>query len=92
MAEVAALAKARGASVHTDAAQSVGKVPVDVRQLNVDLLSVAGHKLYAPKGVEPDKTVGSVRLTLGRSTTRADVIAAAEALWRAWALVCAATG
>ena len=49
--EVAALAKAHGASAHTDAAQSVGKVPVDVRQLNVDLLSIAGHKLYAPKGV-----------------------------------------
>ena len=220
--EVAALAKAHGASAHTDAAQSVGKVPVDVRQLNVDLLSIAGHKLYAPKGVgalyvkrgtplapfvlgagherglrpgtenvasivglglaceiagrdleevsarladlreelwqrlaarvpglernghltlrlpntlnvrfpnasgnailaaapgiaastgsachaggerpsavilamgiEPDKAVGSVRLTLGRSTTPADVLAAVEALSRAWAQVCAATG
>jgi cysteine desulfurase len=42
---------AAGALVHTDAAQSVGKVPVHVRELDVDLLSVAGHKLYAPKGV-----------------------------------------
>jgi len=222
VAEIAALAKALGASVHTDAAQSVGKVPVDVRQLKVDLLSIAGHKLYAPKGVgalyvkrgtplapfvlgagherglrpgtenvasivglglaceiagrdleevsarladlreelwqrlaarvpglernghltlrlpntlnvrfpnasgnailaaapgiaastgsachagrespsavilamgiEPDKAVGSVRLTLGRSTTPADVLAAVEALSRAWAQVCAATG
>ena len=41
----------RGALVHTDAAQSVGKVPVNVNDLGVDLLSVAGHKLYAPKGV-----------------------------------------
>lgn len=40
-----------GALVHSDAAQSVGKVPVRVRDLDVDLLSVAGHKLYAPKGV-----------------------------------------
>lgn len=40
-----------GAWVHTDAAQAVGKVPVSVRTLGVDLLTVAGHKLYAPKGV-----------------------------------------
>lgn len=49
--EVAAIARSRGVLVHTDAAQSVGKVPVNVDELGVDLLSVAGHKLYAPKGV-----------------------------------------
>ncbi len=51
VAELATLARAAGALVHTDAAQSVGKVPVRVRDLGVDLLTVAGHKLYAPKGV-----------------------------------------
>jgi cysteine desulfurase len=51
VADIARAAKARGALVHTDAAQSVGKVTVDVNELGVDLLTIAGHKLYAPKGV-----------------------------------------
>lgn len=49
--EIARIAKKRGVIVHTDAAQSMGKVPVDVNGLGVDLLSIAGHKLYAPKGI-----------------------------------------
>ncbi len=51
IAEIARITRARGALFHTDAAQSVGKVPVDVRALGCDLLTVAGHKLYGPKGV-----------------------------------------
>ncbi|MFC1715317.1 cysteine desulfurase family protein [Candidatus Poribacteria bacterium] len=49
--EIGALARSAGILFHTDAAQSVGKIPVQVDDLNVDLLSVAGHKLYAPKGI-----------------------------------------
>jgi cysteine desulfurase len=49
--EVADLCRERGVAIHTDAAQAVGKVAVNVTDLGVDLLSVAGHKLYAPKGV-----------------------------------------
>jgi cysteine desulfurase len=49
--DISRLAKRRGVLVHTDAAQSVGKIPVDVEALSADLLTIAGHKLYAPKGV-----------------------------------------
>jgi cysteine desulfurase len=49
--EIAAIAHERGVLLHTDAAQSVGKMAVNVAELGVDLLTVAGHKLYAPKGV-----------------------------------------
>jgi len=49
--EIAALTRSRGILLHTDAAQSLGKVPVDVNDLGVDLLTIAGHKLYAPKGI-----------------------------------------
>jgi len=49
--EIADIARHRGTLIHTDAAQSAGKIPANVDELGVDLLSIAGHKLYAPKGV-----------------------------------------
>jgi cysteine desulfurase len=61
IAELAEAARERGVRVHSDAAQSVGKVPVRVDELSVDFLSVAGHKLYAPKGV------GALYVRAGRS-------------------------
>ncbi len=51
IAEIAAIAHRHGALVHSDCAQSIGKIPVKVDDLGIDLLSVAGHKLYAPKGI-----------------------------------------
>src|SRR5260370_1728290 len=51
IAEIAKIAHRHGVLVHTDAAQSVGKIPTRVEDLGVDLLTIAGHKLYAPKGI-----------------------------------------
>ena len=63
IAELAEIAHGHGALMHTDAAQSVGKIPVKVDELGVDLLSVAGHKLYAPKGIGALYIRSGVRLT-----------------------------
>ncbi len=49
--ELAAIAKKRGILFHTDAVQAVGKIPIDLRKLDIDFLSLSGHKLHSPKGV-----------------------------------------
>ncbi|MEK6529095.1 MAG: aminotransferase class V-fold PLP-dependent enzyme, partial [Nitrospirota bacterium] len=49
--EIAKIVKSKGALFHTDAVQAVGKIPIDVRKIPVDMLSISGHKIHAPKGV-----------------------------------------
>ena len=61
--EISAIARQHRVPLHTDAAQAVGKIPVDVRELDVDFLTVAGHKLYGPKGV------GALFIREGRALT-----------------------
>ena len=51
IAQIAKIAKNHGIVIHTDAAQSTGKIDTNVKTLGIDLLSIAGHKLYAPKGI-----------------------------------------
>ena len=49
--EIGALCRSKGVFFHTDAAQAVGKIPLDVNAMNIDLMSISGHKIYGPKGI-----------------------------------------
>jgi cysteine desulfurase len=51
LAEIGALCREKGAYFHCDAAQGVGKIPLDVNAMGIDLLSISGHKIYGPKGI-----------------------------------------
>ncbi|MEX2648931.1 MAG: IscS subfamily cysteine desulfurase [Alphaproteobacteria bacterium] len=51
IAEIGKLCRERGVFFHTDAAQAVGKIPLDVEAMNIDLMSISGHKFYGPKGI-----------------------------------------
>ena len=51
IAQIAQIAHSHGIIFHTDAVQAVGNIPIDVRKMNIDMLSLSGHKLYAPKGI-----------------------------------------
>ena len=51
IAEIGALCRKHKVFFHTDAAQAVGKVPIDVEAMNIDVMSISGHKIYGPKGI-----------------------------------------
>jgi cysteine desulfurase len=49
--EIGEICKSKGVFFHTDAAQAIGKVPINVEDMHIDLMSISGHKVYGPKGV-----------------------------------------
>ena len=62
LAQIAAIARAHAVTLHCDAAQSIGKIGVNVRELGVDMLTIVGHKMYSPKGIAAMYVRSGVRL------------------------------
>ena len=62
IAKISAMARKHGVLMHCDAAQSIGKIPVEVSDLGVDMLTIVGHKMYAPKGIAALYVRSGVRL------------------------------
>lgn len=52
IAEIGKLCREKKVFFHTDAAQAVGKIPIDVNAMQIDLMSISGHKIYGPKGIK----------------------------------------
>lgn len=51
IAEIGRICRQKKVFFHTDAAQAVGKIPIDVNSMQIDLMSISGHKIYGPKGI-----------------------------------------
>lgn len=62
IADIGKLCREKKVFFHTDAAQAVGKIPIDVQKMNIDLMSISGHKIYGPKGKFLNNNIFEIRI------------------------------